>query len=803
MSHRLLVAPSIAFALLGLSLAAQSQQAPTRTLPAASQLDLPEVIEIHTPEADPALPPYTPSSWAAGADYKVRFGSTMTFIPYLGSEYPHNQPFGWQTVGVSVGGEALPLTAPNGRAASPTRYEYELGSVVEVYDVRLEGLKQSFVLRNRPGSGELRIEGQLETKLRTTPGMHGHHDLSFVDEAGHPIVGYGKAIAFDANGRRWPVSTEVANDRITLSLAAEAVASAAYPLVVDPLLTNTVLATYSTFSAWGEARAVDIARDDENNQLMVAYQRDVSADDIDLYLRMYDDGFSASLGIVYSDLDTTWDTVDPKVAYSPSADRWITVFTRDFDSTDTKWVRWHPHIAGSTAGDQTVGFLINPGLRSQLHPTVGAFAGNGDPTNAVLCLQRDINFGLGGTHTSDPNSRIFYTLIDLAGTAGGNGAGSSTPMVELTGADPNGEADRERPSINRQGSTYTNSSFLVAWQTLWTNPPCPGPFCLDDWDVEGRRLDAAGGVLTGTWISANSYTNSWHKMGPQVDGYGDEYVIGYSMIANPTALPLSSPVPAGSRIACESYDWWTQPGVIGMPQVVHEVPSGERLTLTGISYDSSSRSHAVLVYHDNQAQEVYATKVGYRNRVVESLTAYSQPGNQVYAGGAVFDRDGTLSYPARHAFVFGVTNGSTQPVYGNFVDYVATSLPTPYGNQGCTLGAVIEWTFIHRLGHEHGRISLISGRNNRLSVCLISLGSDNTPLSPFGFGSCNLLVDAGPLLVSSTLHITDLNGNASQQVPVPGNLQPFTAYFQWIQFPFTGIPITSGASQGMSVEFDR
>ena len=35
--------------------------------------------------------------WAAGADYKVSFHDGATFVPYLGREYPHNQPWSWRT----------------------------------------------------------------------------------------------------------------------------------------------------------------------------------------------------------------------------------------------------------------------------------------------------------------------------------------------------------------------------------------------------------------------------------------------------------------------------------------------------------------------------------------------------------------------------------------------------------------------------------------------------------------------------------------------------------------------------------
>tara|TARA_R110002094_G_scaffold154604_3_gene141877 strand:+ start:1353 stop:1688 length:336 start_codon:yes stop_codon:yes gene_type:complete len=55
----------------------------------------PVVFPIHTQEADPEGGAY--GTWAAGADYKVSFDNGASFIPYLGPDYPKNQPLRWQT----------------------------------------------------------------------------------------------------------------------------------------------------------------------------------------------------------------------------------------------------------------------------------------------------------------------------------------------------------------------------------------------------------------------------------------------------------------------------------------------------------------------------------------------------------------------------------------------------------------------------------------------------------------------------------------------------------------------------------
>lgn len=777
----LLIVVTAALPLLALPLAAQSPAQPIA-------LSEPCVVPIHTLAADPIGG--GGGTFAAGRDYKVAFGGGMQFVPYLGAGYPHNQPFAWRTAAITIGGVAVPLRAAAGNAASPTLYAYDLGVAVEAYAVGLDGLEQTFTFAAAPGKGELRIRGALTTALRTADGDRGHAAIAFADAAGVPIVGYGACTAIDANGRRFALRTVVDGAAIELVLAAEHVAAAAWPLVVDPLLSNLLLSTSGTLPL-GQPRATDVARDDENNQLMVAIQRHASATDEDTFLRLFSDGFASSLGLVFADVDTTWDTTEPKVTFVGGADRWVAVFTRAFDSLGTKAVRWHPHVAASAVLGTTVGFLTPPAGSSELHPCVGGYAGFTTGVHAVVAWQRDSNLGAGGTHTIDPDSRLYFARIDVTGaSSSGGSAGTVGATTEIVSTDPSGGgSDRERPAINRTSNGSGSGHFLIAYQTYWNTAPGG----VDDWDVEGKRIDAAGAFLPGTWISSNNFPNGDHKLGPVVDGTGDEYVVACNLADN-TAIPFKTLAIEGSRVVCESYDFGVP--AIGAPQVLADTGFVKSLVVTGLSYDSLTRSHALVVHHDVLVDSVHVTKLGYQNRAMETFTAYATAGQVALGGGAVHDDDAD-----RHAFVFGVEDGATQPVYGNLVTYVATPSPVVYGNPGCAQGT-IAWSSYHRLGHEHGALMLLGGSPTALAFAGYSLAPANIPLAAAGFGNCTLLLDPNaPAFLGTSTAVTDASGFAQVGLPVPDLLPPLTCYFQWLVV--TGPLVNTTASPGLAVGFDR
>lgn len=758
------------------SLAAQSPH-PIDTVTTQAPL----LVPIHVAPADPIGG--GGGVMAAGADYKVRFADTVEFVPYLGSRYPHNQPFAWCTASITVGGDSLPLRADRGRVLSSTVFARDLGVAEERYEVRREGLEQTFVFATRPGAGELRVRGRITTALRATPGDRGHADVQFVDEHDAPILGYGAATAIDTNGLRLPMRTVVGDGWIELVLPAESMAAAAFPLVVDPLLTNVLLSTTGT-PPLGQPIASDVARDDENNQLMVTLQRHASASDEDTFCRLFGDAFTPSLGLVFADLDTTWDSTEPKVTFVGGADRWITVFTREF-SAGTKAVRWHPHAAASAVLDSTVGFLTPVSGSSDLHPDVGGYAGFAIGVHAVVCWQRDRNLGAGGTHTTDDLSRIWFARIDLSAA----GVGTVGAMTEIVGTDPSLAADRERPSVNRSARSTTAGDFLIAYQTYWN----AAPGGVDDWDVEGRRIDAAGAFLPGVWISSSNFPNGDHKLGPIVDGFDDEYVIAYTLADN-TIIPFKTLAIEGSRVACESYDFVAP--AIGAPRVVANTGFVKSLVVTGLSYDTLTRSHAAVVHHDVLLEQLWVHKLGYQNEVSEAFLAHAT-GDPVRGGGVAHDDDFD-----RHVLVYGVEDGAQQPLLGRVLTYAASPVPVTYGSAGCQQGTIF-WSGYHRLGHEHGALGLLGAPAAAGAVAVVSLAPAFGPLGPFGFGNCNLLVDPlPPNYIANVSTATDAFGEASLRIPVPEALPPFTAYFQWFVFTSPSF-LTATNSAGLEVVFDR
>ena len=89
--------------------------------------------------------------WGVGARYKVRFSpSGFELTPALGAAAPHNVPLQWHLESVGRDG-ARPLAQDDVVPSyDGLRVEYARGGVRERYDVRPDGIEQSFVLDALP-----------------------------------------------------------------------------------------------------------------------------------------------------------------------------------------------------------------------------------------------------------------------------------------------------------------------------------------------------------------------------------------------------------------------------------------------------------------------------------------------------------------------------------------------------------------------------------------------------------------------------------------------------------------------------
>ncbi|MEM9380571.1 MAG: hypothetical protein AAGB93_11530 [Planctomycetota bacterium] len=218
-------------------------------------------------------------TWARGVSYKASFGPEgLTFRPYLGSDAPRSFPLNIDLTGVSIGGEAVPL-GPRELSRDGRVVQLDRGSAREVYLLDERSVEQTFVFDDLPSRGEITIILSVETDL--VPSPHASGGLEFRTELGG--VHYGAATAYDAAGRDHALEQRWTSSGIEIVVPADFVASAAMPLVVDPVI--------SSFGVTNDTRRqldTDVAYDSQNDRYLIVWSEVESAFDTDVFCVFYD-----------------------------------------------------------------------------------------------------------------------------------------------------------------------------------------------------------------------------------------------------------------------------------------------------------------------------------------------------------------------------------------------------------------------------------------------------------------------------------------------------------------------------------
>ena len=171
---------------------------------------------------------------AAGPGYFAEFEEEgFTYTPAFGRRAPRLYPVRFRLLHVGRGADL----APAERGTVPTKADntvrYHRGNVVEQYEVRRDGIEQSFVFDAPPaGSGDLVVRGAIETDL--LPRRDG---AGWVFE--HESLGgvrFGTVTGIAADGDQVPGSMSVENGVVELRLPGDFVDGAQYPMVLDPLV---------------------------------------------------------------------------------------------------------------------------------------------------------------------------------------------------------------------------------------------------------------------------------------------------------------------------------------------------------------------------------------------------------------------------------------------------------------------------------------------------------------------------------------------------------------------------------------
>lgn len=215
-----------------------------------------------------------------GGDYKVAFerGGAL-FTPALGDGVPVNQTLRLTFEAARRGDRAVRTGAAelelSGLGDRVVRYRH--GDVVERFDVRPDALKQSFVFDRRPaGHGDLVVQLRLETNLEASPGDRLQRLPLMFDgwEAAH----VGAVVGVDAAGRRAAGHMNYDGEHLELVLPHDFVATASYPLTLDP----PVCCGTQLFASGQQNHRADIAYEPGSDRYLAVWERVYSATDQDI-----------------------------------------------------------------------------------------------------------------------------------------------------------------------------------------------------------------------------------------------------------------------------------------------------------------------------------------------------------------------------------------------------------------------------------------------------------------------------------------------------------------------------------------
>ncbi len=744
---------------------------------------------IHTAPDDPEGGPY--GIWAAGEHYKASFHGDFTFIPYLGGGYPHNQPLSWRTVASTVAGQPTAHLARAERWYDDYRYEYRYGDLVEAYDVRVDGIEQTFTLRTRPQvAGDWVVTGQLDTLLTSSPIVDQRTGIAFHDDDGNLILHYSAAVAFDANGHTVDVRTSYDGERIHLRVPGEWLATATFPVTIDPLMTRECTAFWSQANPpllEGVVLDVDIGRDGVADQIMVAFVRLASGLDFDMWAYLFpnDDCTFANRNEVFVDVADSWGTVSPAIAFAGGeADSWFLGFVRTGLISGQNGARYHIRASGDLALDNAFSTISRPaGSTHGIVMDAGGVRSESSGTSVFVVYERQDP----GAFTDVHGKRIELT---------GNVQGPES-LIDTT---PAGSGrTRVRPRVN-QVADGPNDGWVVAWQEYWDASSSGS----DDWDINLRRISGTGVPTGSTFAPLLSVENDTHKLTPQVEGSGGRYSLAFSVWEELPTLTKTTTV-VGTDIFNERFDW-PLGGTFAFGEMC-EITAGliddQRWRINGGTHDTNTDSHWAWMFESTQSGLQYVSTTGYDAGRIERLVAYSPPGPANAAAGTVTFNDDLdrfeLAYATNEGGVpCGTTNGTNHTVYCQVLTHLPEPTPTTFG-VSCGPG-IIASSERNLVGIDAYSLYLYNATPYTPVTLFVSAEQNQIPLDIIGMPGCAL---AFVVPIANAPAVTNTLGNAAFTTALPTCPSLVCGGFTW-QWAYLapGLnPLGVGLTHGLRTTF--
>lgn len=700
--------------------------------------------------------------WAMGRDYKASFHDGFRMLLPVGDRAPRAPEFAWTTTSVTVGGVSRKLARAHARVVGSQHCEYDLGAVVEAYDVGRDGVEQTFVVR-QPVAGELIVRGTWAGDFVAASAAPAHGALTLHDREGRRSLTYGAATAIDAAGRRLPLTSAVDGDTVLLRVPAAWLEAATYPVVIDPLLSPVPVAgPLASLPVVG----FDIEHDDRNTALNVCFaiEYEFSSTDHDLRFLLASDAFSGPT-IVFERLSAN-DQRAPHATFVNAADKWAFAYT--FTGTQQEEGRWLRHAGADPTDDS----LVTPAVVTaqaggrQRNLVLGgnrSFATTG--TRALLVREWESAASTGNTAQTE----LWGSLLDLA-------TGSEGGTFRIAGGGSPFPTDAEAPSVSRDS---LDGSWVVAWQH-WST-------ITGKWAVQLRRV-GANGVLASGVLTTDLAAQPMHLIAPAVDGANGRYLVAFGTVDSASHPGAISGATAQSLRAMR-FDW-PEGAPQGTAWPSHTVGAGllaRSWSIGGLAHDTSTKSHWALTCANTATATTVVQVLGY-----QGLVAHSDP--LPTAGAAMsavtFDDD-----HGRFEIAFVVATGWLDGIEWM---YPPQNLPALYGTS--CVPATIGYLGDFHIGSEFSSVRLANAPANGVALLMLSAQGINLDMTGLGYPGCALLVDPSPGAWLGALAVVALgSGSASVPIALPEGLAGGDLFTQWAILDPT-LPNGIGSTRGLRIE---
>ncbi|MBN4055072.1 hypothetical protein JYT15_01035 [Acidimicrobium ferrooxidans] len=245
----------------------------------------------------------------AGPGYRASFDRTGKATIEV-----HGIPLAYQFRELSIGQRRVRIGSSKPTQVATDRIEIARGSgITESYQSRPEGVELAFTLARPLGTGreDLIFHGQLETGLisNRTESREGF-ELS-------KIVKIGKTTVIDRSGRELLANVTLRGNRFDIHVPGKWLASASYPVVVDPLMGSNIQVSSATVD---ETRP-ECAYDPTLNRYLIVWEYKFSNNDLDVYGRFVDN-LGNPIGAAFPIRNSTKNEETPVVAFSITSNRY-------------------------------------------------------------------------------------------------------------------------------------------------------------------------------------------------------------------------------------------------------------------------------------------------------------------------------------------------------------------------------------------------------------------------------------------------------------------------------------------------